>query len=270
MKMTFQIKHTKQNLFGNNSIKIIIIFLLILIFIFVFSFLSSARSLVSDILAPLFKTGNYFYGSLNEVPKFFSDRNQLIAENNKLSTEIENNYLNSVDYESIKYENQKLRETLKMKPADNFIVATIVAKSPQIPLDSLFLDRGTADGLKDGDLVLTGERILIGKIVKASKNKSTAALDSFAGVTSYGFVARTNESLEIKGVGSGSMEVKVPIDFDIMVGDKLMVSRSFTYLVAVVGVIEEDRSSGFKNVLMSLPVDISKVNTVFIEPSSNE
>ncbi|KKQ77805.1 MAG: Cell shape-determining protein MreC [Parcubacteria group bacterium GW2011_GWA1_38_7] len=268
--MTFQIKHTKHSSFGRNFLKILTIFLLILIFVLVFNFSISARSLALDFFTVFLKGGDYFYKNIGQVSKVFSSKDKLIEENKDLRDKVEKDYLDLIDYESIKYENQKLRETLKIKPAENFIVASIIARSPQIPMDSLFLDKGISDGVKEGDLVLIGERVLIGKIVETSKNKSIASLTSFADLVSYGFVDRTEESLEIKGTGGGSMGMKVPIDFDIIVGDKIMLSGVFTYLAAVVGIVEEDQSSGFKNILMSLPVSISKINMVFIEPRINE
>lgn len=268
--MTFQIRHTKQNLFGGNFFKILLVFLLILILALVFSISSPIRSLVSDFLSPFFKGGDYFYKSIGQITESFSSKNKLIEENKNLSDEVENNRLDLIDYESVKYENQKLREALKIKPAGNFTAATIIARSPQIPLDSLFLDKGTKDGLGNGDLVLASERILIGKIVALSKNRATVALNSFAGVISYGYVGRTNEPLEIEGNGGGSVEAKVPIDFDIVVGDKIMVSGSLEFLAAVVGSVEEDHSSGFKNVLLSLPTDVSKINVAFTEPFISE
>ena len=268
--MTFQIKHARPNIFSRNFFKILTVLAVILILVLVFGISDSGRSLVSDIFSPFLKGGNYFYEIIGTVPKFFSDKNKLIAENQNLSDEVEKNRIDSVDYESLKYENQKLREALSMKPAGNSIAATIISRSPQIPLDSLFLDKGTADGLHDGDLVLAGERILIGKIAEATKNESTVALNSFAGADSYGFVDRTSEPLDAKGAGGGSMQTTLPIDFDIAVGDKLMVPGSVTYTAAVVGVINEDRSSGFKNVLMSLPVDVSKIGVVFISPVTSQ
>jgi len=226
--------------------------------------------LTSNILYPLFKTGGYFYNTVGWIPKFFSDKNMIIEENKNLLSEKENYRLIMVDYESIKYENQKLRDELEVKPAGNFITASVVARPPQMPLDSLLLDRGTEDGINNGDFVLVGERILIGRVAKATGNKAVVALSSFANVASYGCIARTNEPLEIKGMGGGNIEAKIPIDFDIVVGDKIMVNNSFNYLVAVVGSTEEDRSSGFKDILMSLPVNISKINIVFIAPFISE
>ncbi|MEK7669240.1 MAG: rod shape-determining protein MreC [Patescibacteria group bacterium] len=270
MKMIYQIKHTKQNFFGRNFIKIFFIFLLVAVFIFLFSFFNPTRSLVLDIFSPFLKTGNYFYDTFNKIPNYFSDRNKLVEENEELLNQIENNLFDKIDYESVKYENQKLREELGLKPSGNFKVASIVAKPPQIPLDTIFLDNGTTDGVNNGDFVLVAKRVLIGKIVKVSSNRSTVVLNSFTGVVSYGFIARTNEPVEIKGIGGGNMEVKVPIDFDIVMGDKIMVSGSLNYLMAVVGMVEEDHPSGFKNILMSLPVNVSKISVVFLAPAINE
>lgn len=264
----YLIKHTNQSLFSRNFFKVLIIFLIVLVLVFVSDISGSVRSLAFDILSPLIKAGNFFYKSLDEIPSFFSDRNKLMKENVKLLSELEDLHRNIVDYESLEYDNQRLREELRLKPAGDYISASIVARFPQIPLDSLILDKGIREGVNNGNLVLVGQRILIGKIVESNKNKSTVALNSFARVVSYGFVARTSEPIEIKGTGGASIEAKVPIDFDIVVGDKIMVFSSSNYLVAIVGAVEINSPSGFKDVLMSLPIDTSKINVVFVEPTA--
>jgi cell shape-determining protein MreC len=270
MKTMYQIKNTNKNFFSGSSFKIFVIFLLIAIFIFVVSISGSARSLISDTLSPLFKTGNFFYKNFDKIPKYFSDKNKLIEENKNLLSEVEKLNLDISDYQSIKDENNKLIEELKLKPVGNFITSSILARSPQIPLDTLFLDKGTADGINKDDFVLSSDRILIGKIVSVSKSKATVSLNSFVGTVSYGSIVRTGEPLEIKGIGGGSIEAEVPIDFDIVVGDKIIIGGSLNLLTAIVGVVEENSSSGTKNVLMSLPTDISKINIVFVKSYINE
>lgn len=265
--MIYQIKHTKQKFFGEKFLKSLGIFILIAGLIFLFSFFSPTRSLVVNIFSPFFKTGNYFYDTLSKIPNYFSDRGKLAEENKRLLAEIEKNFFNRLDYESLKYENQKLRDGLGLKPIEGVKTALILAKPPQIPQDTIFLDSGVSLGINKGDYVLVSDRILIGRVVKSSSNRSTVALNSFAGVSSYGFIARTKELVEIKGIGGGNMEIKVPIDFDIVVGDKIMVSDPLNYLIAVVGLVEEDNASGFKKILLSLPVNISKIDVVFLMPS---
>lgn len=266
--MTYLLKHTKKN-YGKNVAKILIVTISIVIFaalLNIFGF----RSALSNLFSPFMKVGNNFYGSVNETPKNFSSKEELISENEKLANEIENSRLAAVDYEAIKSENQKLRDQLGIKPEGDFITASIMAKSPQIPTDSLLVDGGLSDGVKEGDLVFASEKTIIGRIVKTTKSKSTVALNSFADVVSYGVVERTGEPLEIKGHGGGFIETKVPIDFDIVLGDKIMSNGIPQNVIAIVGVVEEDESSGFKNIMMSLPANVSKISAVFIKPSPTE
>jgi len=266
----YQIKRTNRKFLKIGLPKVLIIAVLLIGFVFLFSTSGAVQSLISTTFSPFFKTGGFFYNSLGKIPKFFSDKTKLVSENTHLSSEIEDLKISLIDLEVLRSENQKLREQLEIKPIGDFISSSVISKSPQIPLDSLLLDKGLKNGINNEDFVLAGERILIGKIIKTTRNRATVALNSFAGVVTYAFVDRTREPLEIKGVGGGSIEARVPIDFDIKVGDKIMVADSLNYIVGVVGVVTEDTPSGFKDVLMLLPADISKVNIVFIKSFINE
>jgi cell shape-determining protein MreC len=261
--MMHPIQHSKRSFLSSNFLKKYIVLFFVVIFILIFSIFNPMLSLVGNVFSPFLKTGNFFYNSFGSIPRFFSDKNQLISENQKLSDELQKNNLNVVEFESLKYENQKLREELQIKPVGNFITSAIIAKPPQIPLDTLFLDEGINSGINNGDLVLVGNRILIGKISKVSDGNATVSLNSFAGVVSYGYISRTNEPIEVRGNG-GDMEAKVPIDFDVVVGDKIITGGSVNFIIAVVGAIEVDHSSGFKNILISMPVNVLKINFVFI------
>jgi rod shape-determining protein MreC len=267
--MMYQIKRNNKSSFGSNKFRLPRMFLIIVILIFIFVVVSF-RSVIGSAFSPFFKFGDSFYNSLDWLPNFFTDKVALIEQNEKLLEKINDYEIQAINYESAKSENQKLREDLKMKPKEDFKTAGILARSPQIPKDSLLLDKGSNDGIKNGEQVLAGDRVLIGKIVEVSKSKSTVALSSAVDRVSYGFIARTNEAIEIIGEGGGLIEAKVPIDFNIEVGDKIMIGGSFNYLAAIVSAIEEDRSSGFKNAMMSLPVDISKIDIVFTPASVNE
>lgn len=266
-----QIKHTnKQSVLSRNFSKILFVFAVVMLPIFIFSTYGPAASLLSSAMSPFLKAGDYFYSGLSKVPKIFSSKSELLEENRRLMEELGNSDILRSDYESIKYENQKLREDLMIKPSGDFMAAMVLARPPQVPLDSMVINKGSDDGLKEGDMVLAGERTLIGKIAKISKNRSNVVLNSFAEVISYGYVARTEEPIEVKGDGGGNIQARVPIDFDIKEGDKIMVGGSASFAAAIVGIIEKDESLGFKEVFMSLPVSVSKINTVFVEPFINE
>ncbi len=270
--MIYQPKHISSRPDGAGSVflKRASVLLPILLCILILNISDSAREFAAKIVSPLAGAGNYLYNFTSAFTKGFGDKSKLMEENKLLSAEIENLRLNAVNGEIVRLENEWLRTELGLKPAGNFVAGRIVARPPQIPLDSLFIDRGTTDNLTDRDFVLASDKVLIGRIAKVNKNTAIVAQSSFPGEVSFGFLERTNEPIEIKGSGGGSMQAKVPINFDIAVDDKIMVADSNIYLAALVSVIEENRSSGFKDVLLSLPVNISKIRVVFIEPFINE
>jgi cell shape-determining protein MreC len=265
--MTYQIKHTnnKQWWLNSNFLKIALLSVSAVICFFVFNGQTLGGQFATTALAPFFKTGNYFYKNLFHIPKIFSDKNELLQENAQLLSSLEDMRVNEINYQSLKIENEQLRKELGLRPSKDSIPASIIARPPQTPLDSLVVDRGADDLVRVGDLVLVGGKVLIGRVAKVFSDTSTIALDSSSSSVSQGFLERTGEPLTIKGFGGGGMQVKVPIDFDILVGDKVILANSINYVVAVVGVVEANDSSGFKNILLSLPTDISKIQTVFIE-----
>lgn len=260
--MTYQIKHAKRrNL--SSLLKLVGIILLVVLGTLLFS-LGRVNAVSTNFLSPFFKAGNYLYDNIQIFPSFFSDKVTLTQENEVLKQKVDQNYLNVLDYETLKAENSRLREELELRPEGDYITAAILAKPPQTLSGSFILDRGTNDNVKVGDEVFVSEKTMIGKISEATGSRSILKLNSFGGAVSQAVLGRTGEPLEMKGAGGGSMEGSVPIDFDIEAGDMIFKNDSLTSLVAVVGAVEENTSSGIKNIFLSIPVDVSKVNLVFI------
>lgn len=263
MKTMLQISRTKNRWRSLTSFRIFSVGIIIIVLFFIF-ISGSARSLAIDFFVPFLKIGNFFHINFNKLPKFFIEKNHLIAENNVLSEKLNQVNLVYASLEVLKEENQKLRNELGLKPHFSFITAAVIARPPQIPMDSLLLDRGSDDGLKLGDQVFLSENILIGRIALISSKTATIAMTSSADFISYGYVSRTEESFEIKGAGGGFMEANVPIDFDIKENDKIISQGSADYLIAVVSSVEEDKSAGLKSVLMSLPINFDKIRVAFV------
>lgn len=245
--MTYLIKHDRP-VFFRDKFKNILVIIALALALLAFGWFGFLKNFVSDALSPFLKIGNDFYGFWGCAAS--SDQNF---------------DLQTIDYQVLKEENQKLREELGLRPQENSLTASVIGKPPQTPIGSIYIDAGSERNIKEGDLVLASDKVLLGKVVKISKNNSTVSLNSSAGAVSYGFVARTEEQIEIKGAGGASMEAEVPIDFDIESGDKIMQNDSPSYLMAVVGVIESNQTAGLKKIYLSLPVSISKINTVFVK-----
>lgn len=236
-----------------------------LVCLIIFAFNRLVPELIPNLFSPLVRLGNYFYVNVFGLSNIFSSKDNLILENEKISSQISDLQIKLIDFDSIKKENERLHRELGLRPLANLISAKVMARPPEVPLDSLLIDKGSDDGLVEGDWVLVGERVLVGKLTKVYKNKATVVLNSFSGKLAYGYLERTNEPIEIKGVGGGSMQIRVPIDFDIALQDKVMVEGNRAYVLAVVKVVEEDQASGFKNILLALPTNVFDNKIVFIE-----
>lgn len=259
--MTYLLRTTRKSLVGPNFLKILIVCIVVVV-ILISGFV---RSTLTSILYPVFSFGGLLNDSVGVVPKFFGSTGELISENEKLSLELEKLKGLVLDNEAIKLENEELRRQIKLIPNPESISSFIVSRPPQVPLDTLLIDKGESDGVYVDKNVLAGDRVFLGNVVRSLKNQSVVSLSSFAGTVSYGFVSRTNEQIEFKGIGGGAMQSIVPIDFDVEVGDKIMKNGSLYYLAGIVSIIEENSSSGFKNVLISLPVNVSNTHIVFVE-----
>lgn len=245
--------------------------IIIIATIFVLSNSSQAlHRVVTNMLAPLFEVGGFFYDNFFYLPKFFTDKNALIEQNNKLSAEIEKLQSGLIDVKLIKFENDELKSALRINKNSNFIVASVVSRAPQITMDTVFLDKGDNENIKVNDLVLLSERLLVGKIINTSSHQSTVLLNSFAGTKSFGLIERTGEMVELLGQGGGAMRTTVPIDFDILIGDEVITEGVPAYLIAVVSSTVEDKVSGFKEVFFSYPIKVSKVRMLFIKSMFNQ
>jgi len=75
-------------------------------------------------------------------------------------------------------ENVSLRALLafKQKSDTSLISANVIGADPDVSTVSLVIDRGSEDGVRLGDPVVSGEGVLVGKIVSVAAGRSTVLL----------------------------------------------------------------------------------------------
>jgi cell shape-determining protein MreC len=226
--------------------------------------LSPVKNFFSNKLEPLFTFGNSIYSSLDIMPDWFKSKQSLIEKIANLEKEVEDLNLRESDYVALSYENNRFRMESAMSLNDDFLRTSVISRFPQTPFDTILIDKGANDSVNVGDLVLASERSFVGVVGEVYPDYSIVFLNSSKNYKTEGILGRTGEILEVRGSGSNNIISEVPLDFDIMEGDSIVVSYSSNFTLAVVGSVEEDVSLGIKKVIMSLPVNVSKVETVYI------
>ena len=138
---------------------------------------------------PGFSTGvsNFFMDIFRPVQEFSSkisnkvqssldmllNADKYYNDNEKLKKQLDELYVNIIDYEKIKEENENLHDVLEIKEKNQDFEfsppCNIIAKNTNDPYNTFTIDKGSADGISLYDPVITGSG-LVGKVVSISKN----------------------------------------------------------------------------------------------------
>lgn len=196
--------------FSSKQFKVILAVTLSLIAVSVFciilgSSISPQSNIFSAIVAP-------FESGINKISEVFSDFSsaysngeEAMIENADLEAEIAELKGKLADYEQIKKENEHYKDFLEIKennPDFKFQDATKIASDPQDPYKSFVINKGSADGIKQYDPVIT-KAGLIGYVsevgLSTSKVRTVLSPDISVGALS----SRTSDS----GVVSGTLEL---------------------------------------------------------------
>jgi cell shape-determining protein MreC len=243
---------------------------IVIIFIIIFSFRGPRNF--------LFGIGGPFWGVKNSIANFFSDniellksKSSLIAENNFLKEEIQNNQESQLLSSALKNENDDLKNILGNKNNNQKeILAAILAKPFFSPYDTLLIGVGSADGVSVGDEVLAYGDTYIGYISEVYSNSSKIVLYSSSGETINVLVGADKIEKTATGVGGGNFSLQAPVGSDINIGDPIVVPSISSNIFSTVGKIESKPTDSFETVLFKNPVNISELQFVEVLPAGNK
>lgn len=192
-----------------------------------------------------------------------------LLEQNKLLKERLGEYEMELLYKDILFdENKELKEILQRSedlafPEGGFILGVILAKPNQSPYDSVVIDIGRRDGVKEGDLVFAKGDILLGQLDEISKKTSRIKLFSTPGEKLDVVISDSNIYITLYGRGGGNFEMALPRDVEITKGTEVVLPGITPYLVAIVQKINYDPRDPMQKILLTSPVNVQ--NLKFVE-----
>ena len=258
--MTYLYK--KSNSSPKLSLKSIGLGLVVLFFILIkFTILGDVFYLI---LSPLFSLGDNMYQNIDDIPEKFWSKDKLLQEVGVLREKEKELNLKLSDISALQSENREFRNGLKIKPEQEFVSAFVIARPPQVPFDTLLINKGLEVGVKVGDLLLVSDSIMIGKVIEVREYSSLVLLNSSPSAYFTANISRNNEPIEVFGRGSGNLYAKLPIVTDLEIGDVIVLNYGKVFSIGIVKEIEEEEISGFKHAFISLPVNVSSLGLVFI------
>ena len=123
------------------------------------------------------------------------------------------------------------------------IVATVIARPPQSPYDTLLITKGNQNGVRKGMEVFSQERTPVGIVSAASDDYAQVTLFSSYGTITYGWVGSKTVPIELRGNGGGTFAATLPRPSIVQVGDRVYVPGPGLLPLGSVARIDDDPSN---------------------------
>ncbi len=213
---------------------------------------------------------NFFQGLFN--------RGDLVRENERLRQELERLQAQAAATEDTERRLQDLKEALGFKesrPDDEFVIADVIAQDPSGFKRALAIDRGSADGLDEGMVVLSKSGSLIGTISLVYDEFAWLRLLSDpSSAVNIAVLSGDEEGSEPRGVATGDLRTGLSLDLlptgaQIAEGDLVTTSGlGGNYppdlLLGSINSVEEKPQALTKRATLEPAADLSSLDTVLI------
>lgn len=234
------------------------------------------EGIVGNVLSPVQK---YLYiggQRINGFFSFISSISTISKENEALKEKVEALENKLVDYQTVKSENDRLRDMLDFKNENksySYLGANVVGKGSDNWYDVFIIDKGSNQGVKKYYPVVTSKG-LVGQVIEVGPNwsKVMAIIDENSRVS--GAVSRTGDQGMVQGMPGedGDKNCRITYlkaDSTIQKGDYIVtsgISKFFpkNIIIGVVSEVTSDANNFVKSAVIKPNVDFTKLEEVFI------
>jgi len=237
------------------------------IILFHFAYPTVLGDLASRVAAPIWSGKQFLSDNLDELFFFFSSKKELTDDVNRLSSELERAKALLLDREILLSENRILNEQLgRAKEQKGRLVGAILRAPPKSLYDTAVIDIGLEDGVRNGDLALSGSAVL-GMVGKVFARTSLVEFFSTAGKKTEVVILHDDKAIPVEadGRGGGEFRATLPKEVSIIVGDRVVMPGLSLLLFATVEAIDGSDTDSFQIVRFKNPVSIELLRILEIQ-----
>lgn len=265
MKMNYPLKSNRHD--RKKALKLFIIPLLFLVVIVGLNFIKpNLFAPASHVVAtPFLKLKDILTKRFSGTLGYFSFKNNLLEENRILKEKLEEFEGVVLRTNLLVKENEELKLEFGRETPSKRILAYVLSSPGSFPYDTLLLDVGTSDGIKDGDKIIVFPGIPFGYIKETYSHTSLARLYSSPGEETTVLIPPDGFMGKAYGRGGGSFVINLPNEMKIKKGDILSFPGITDGIAGIVESVEADDTQALKDVFFRSPFNIYQVNKVYIE-----
>lgn len=263
----------------NKFILFLVCFLVVVILI-IFHYigiLKPIENIVLRISAPIERLFFSAGDGIRDSFSFLASIRDLSKENKELSLELEKSTVDKARLEELKKENEELRLQLgyKNKSGYELIPAMVISQDPNNLLRIVNINKGSKDGIKEEDLVVVSDGILIGKITEVHSGSARILLIVDINSRIQAKIQDSDADGVVAGEhGLGLIMDLIPQDKVVKKGDTVVASNVEQDTQALlIGEVEEVKNSDnelFQKVRVKSPVDFKELKHVFVIKNEDE
>lgn len=246
---------------------------LLLIFVFCFALYYFQNSIKNETYLISSSINQFFFPVIKNLEDFFAaffQFEKLKEENQHLSRQVKELLVEKQRWREIGKENEVLKKALNIGLEKDFEMRLAQVVGKDVSGDIFIINKGEKDGLLAGEVVITPEKVLVGKILKTYDNFSKVRLFTDK---DFSLNAQIGEK-EVEGVlkGEGNLKAKihfVPKEKEVFVGDEIFTSNlgnNFPsgLLIGEVEKIEKVDTEFYQQLVVKPALDIKNLKFVFV------
>lgn len=220
---------------------------------------------VAYVTRPIWRFEQALIDTGGNLTSFFSSKAALIDEVTHLTTELQKKDIQLLDRDVLAEENRILKETFGRSDTEKGIIASVLTTPPRSLYDTIVLDAGSFEGVRENAQVFVGS-VALGKITRVTLHTSVAELYSTAGHITPMFILHNGISvpIEAEGRGGGEFSVVLPKETEVAVGDSVTLPGIKPMLFGKVDAIDSTITSSFQTIYIASPVHIQALRFVEI------
>lgn len=237
----------------------------------------AAHQITVDLLSPLQKIVSKVADEMGDFTEDYVGLWSVRAENKRLRTLVEKYMTELGEYREAYRTYLHLQTLLEFKEKQEFrlLAARVVGKDPAYWFQTILLDRGKADDVLEGMVVLAPEGV-VGQVIHVSEHYAKVLLANAPSSAIDAMVQKNRVRGILKGAGEKGFVLNYVLkNTDVAVGDHVVtagiggVFASGIPLGVVTAVREKERGM-FQEIEVRPAVDFQRLEHVFIDPTDRQ
>jgi len=239
-------------------------------------FASSGSGFISWVLSPV---DSLYKGILSSVRRSWEHYFYLVGveeERDQLASRLKALESQNSEFKELSSENERLKSLLKYRDElkSDGILARVVSRDPSNWAESVTVDRGSKEGIKEGQAVVDGNA-LVGQIISVSSNTAKVLLLT-DNISSVDVIVQSSRA---QGIVEGNLTDALKLKYllreqSVKIGDRIIASGLDEIfpkgaLIGIVSKIKDDPNGMFQNVEVEPSADMSRLENILILTKSD-